>query len=516
MLCGAALLGSLALKVQSIRPDKRSYVQPACTVEVRFLGFPTGCRLQIDNQDLQTQVSLWNQSAVAAASGLSEGPHQLRVTLGTPFGVIEKEHEFLVDSTPPRIDLNAQPTYSSQKKIYLKGRSEAGSLARVQRKKGSELVMVDQTPILSEEAASDGNAPFQLGVDLLPGWNELQLSVEDAAGNKSSQDIRLFCDVNPPTASLVVEPKAGERPLQNLTHKKSQLSFTLKGQDDSGKITGVKVRLDEGKEKSLDMKTAADGRVRCSGVWSDMPEGTRTITYRIVDKAGLSSTGNVSFLVDSSEKLGERPLTLGAVGKDVKALQQKLVELDLFEKSAISGVFDGPTEMAIRQFQSQEGFEANGRVDSDTLASLGPRVLVNLSQCSLVLDRPGQEPRRYSVAVGAPAFPTPPGRYKIMYKEMNPTWMPPDSPWAKEAKAIPPGPGNPLGTRWIGLDSGSVGIHGTNADWSIGTAASHGCVRMHIWEVEELYELVEPGNPVVIYSGWEDCTDIKKFWSSQK
>jgi lipoprotein-anchoring transpeptidase ErfK/SrfK len=65
---------------------------------------------------------------------------------------------------------------------------------------------------------------------------------------------------------------------------------------------------------------------------------------------------------------------------------------------------------------------------------------------------------------------------------------------------IPPGPSNPLGTRALNLDASGIRIHGTTQDWSIGHAASHGCMRMHRWDVEELYELVEVGTPVIITS----------------
>jgi lipoprotein-anchoring transpeptidase ErfK/SrfK len=86
----------------------------------------------------------------------------------------------------------------------------------------------------------------------------------------------------------------------------------------------------------------------------------------------------------------------------------------------------------------------------------------------------------------------------VVVMAKNPTWIPPDSPWAKGLEPIPPGDGNPLGTRWIGTSAPGVGIHGTPADWSIGTHASHGCIRMHVWEVEKLYDYVKVGMPVVI------------------
>ena len=107
--------------------------------------------------------------------------------------------------------------------------------------------------------------------------------------------------------------------------------------------------------------------------------------------------------------------------------------------------------------------------------------------------RDGKKIATYPVAIGQPAYPTPDGQYEIIEMYKNPTWIPPNSPWAKGLEPIPPGPGNPLGTRWIGTSAPAVGFHGTPQDWSIGTAASHGCLRMHIPDVEKLYEQVEVG-----------------------
>lgn len=106
--------------------------------------------------------------------------------------------------------------------------------------------------------------------------------------------------------------------------------------------------------------------------------------------------------------------------------------------------------------------------------------------------------RSFSVAVGTPTYPTPSGVFSVIQKQVNPTWFPPSSPWAAGLGTIPPGPGNPLGTRWIGTSAPGIGIHGTYADSSVGTAASHGCLRMHIPEVEWLYNYVKIGTVVRI------------------
>jgi lipoprotein-anchoring transpeptidase ErfK/SrfK len=107
--------------------------------------------------------------------------------------------------------------------------------------------------------------------------------------------------------------------------------------------------------------------------------------------------------------------------------------------------------------------------------------------------------RIYTVAVGQEGLETPEGLYAIQEKEENPTWHVPDSAWAGDlaGATIPPGPENPIKARWMGIFEGA-GIHGTEELESLGTAASHGCVRMSIPDVEELYDLVEVGTPIYI------------------
>jgi len=107
--------------------------------------------------------------------------------------------------------------------------------------------------------------------------------------------------------------------------------------------------------------------------------------------------------------------------------------------------------------------------------------------------------KTYTVAVGQEGLETPEGLYAIESKEVEPTWHVPESSWAGSlaGQDIPPGPSNPLKARWMGIFEGA-GIHGTEDTWSLGSAASHGCVRMSIPDVEELYDLVEVGTPIYI------------------
>jgi lipoprotein-anchoring transpeptidase ErfK/SrfK len=105
----------------------------------------------------------------------------------------------------------------------------------------------------------------------------------------------------------------------------------------------------------------------------------------------------------------------------------------------------------------------------------------------------------YTVAVGQEGLETPEGLYEIQAKEENPIWHVPESDWAGDlaGQTIPPGPSNPIKARWMAIYEGA-GIHGTEETASLGSAASHGCVRMAIADVEELYEQVEVGTPIFI------------------
>jgi lipoprotein-anchoring transpeptidase ErfK/SrfK len=107
--------------------------------------------------------------------------------------------------------------------------------------------------------------------------------------------------------------------------------------------------------------------------------------------------------------------------------------------------------------------------------------------------------KTYTVAVGQEGLETPEGLYHIQDKQIEPTWHVPNSSWAGSlaGQSIPPGPSNPLKARWMGIFEGA-GIHGTEETWSLGSAASHGCVRMAISDVEELYDQVEVGTPIYI------------------
>ena len=108
--------------------------------------------------------------------------------------------------------------------------------------------------------------------------------------------------------------------------------------------------------------------------------------------------------------------------------------------------------------------------------------------------------RSYKVAVGQPDYPTPNGLFAVQSKQVNPVWSVPNSPWAGElagTTVLGGSAANPLRARWMAI-AGGVGIHGTGQSDSIGTRASHGCIRMHVPDVIELFDRVALGTPVLI------------------
>ena len=140
-------------------------------------------------------------------------------------------------------------------------------------------------------------------------------------------------------------------------------------------------------------------------------------------------------------------------------------------------------------------------VTTDRVAERYPAIIiVDRKNFRLTLYKHLRKAKVYKVAIGKAGMDTPTGLYKIENKAENPAWHVPDSEWAGKlaGKVIPPDdPRNPIEARWMAIYDGA-GIHGTEAIESLGTAASHGCVRMAIPDVIELYDQVPVMSPVYI------------------
>lgn len=199
-------------------------------------------------------------------------------------------------------------------------------------------------------------------------------------------------------------------------------------------------------------------------------------------------------------------------GDDVQSLQTALRALGYYSGPA-DGIYSGETADAVRRLQRSQSLAVDGVVGKKTVDAIGaliyndvpnddlmsvaefaaapvgpsarpvnPIIVVDIDARRLTVYSEGKPFKSYPVAVGKPSTPTPTGNWKIVNKGV----------W-----------GGGFGTRWMGLSIpwGRYGIHGTNRPGSIGTAASHGCIRMFNSHVEELYSWVGYGTPVKIISG---------------
>jgi len=135
-------------------------------------------------------------------------------------------------------------------------------------------------------------------------------------------------------------------------------------------------------------------------------------------------------------------------------------------------------------------------------------IVVSLEDRKLALVEDGQVKKVYTVAVGKPSTPSPEGTFTIERRAMNPTYH-------HDGKTVLPGPHNPVGTRWMGLNIRGYGIHGTNEPNSIGKAASHGCIRMAKVDLEEFYELIAVGDTVELIGQRNEQT-AKLFGAEQR
>lgn len=140
------------------------------------------------------------------------------------------------------------------------------------------------------------------------------------------------------------------------------------------------------------------------------------------------------------------------------------------------------------------------KVNADDIRAQNPTIVtVDRAHFMLRLFKHLKIDRRYGIAVGRAGLETPTGIYHVQDKQVNPSWHVPNASWAGSlaGQVIPPGPDDPIVARWMGLANG-VGIHGTNEPWSIGSAASHGCIRMRVPDVIQLFDRVPLGTPVLV------------------
>jgi hypothetical protein len=173
------------------------------------------------------------------------------------------------------------------------------------------------------------------------------------------------------------------------------------------------------------------------------------------------------------------------------------------DATALAGAIDAALDQprASRVFRPKRSERLPAKVNANDLARVyGTILTVDRSTFRLRLFKRLKFEKSYPIAVGQAGHDTPPGTYTIANKQVDPAWHVPNSAWAGSlaGQVIPGGaPNNPLKARWLGIADG-VGIHGTAEAWSIGSRASHGCIRMHVPDVIDLYPRVPVGTKVLI------------------
>jgi lipoprotein-anchoring transpeptidase ErfK/SrfK len=333
----------------------------------------------------------------------------------------------------------------------------------------------------------------------------------DRAGNGSLAVRSLLVDTAAPVLRLS-KPSTGTR----LTTTDEPLFYGNVPNDSPSRLTfgatvnGTAVPPIRGSDAAAeDSATSADAQAGSTGGATSLqldghrfalgigalPQGMNRVTVWVRDPAGNVDARTVRVAVDSTDQFGTSAMVRGASGADVVTLQERLKKAGLF-RGKTTGTYGVKTAAAVSRYQRAHNLTANGQVTTGTLRKMLGRIVVDLSAYRLTLIRDGRVAFTFPVAVGQSAYPTPTGKWAIVQMSKNPTWIPPDSPWAKGLGPIPPGPGNPLGTRWIGTSAPAVGIHGTPQAFTIGHAASHGCIRMRIPDVERLFNYVDVGETV--------------------
>jgi hypothetical protein len=253
------------------------------------------------------------------------------------------------------------------------------------------------------------------------------------------------------------------------------------------------------------MVAAAVSASRAGGLWHRV---TRDLRGKRLDVAvplrAALSTEHVALVVKHVARVIDRPAKNATVQPKPLALGLQIVKshwgvaVDRPKlASALTAALlrvDGPRELPIPV-----------RPVRPTMSLLrlvrhyGTYILVSRETFTLRLYKRLKLVKTYRIAVGRAGLETPAGEYTINDKQVNPSWHVPLSSWAGDlaGRVIPPGPDDPIKARWMGFFNGA-GIHGTDEISSIGTAASHGCIRMTIPDVEDLYPRVPLNSPIYV------------------
>jgi lipoprotein-anchoring transpeptidase ErfK/SrfK len=478
----AALVGWQVLgvpRVAAVTPGPDAYVKDqALTVilDVRGLQKLSGVRVTFDGRDITDKAARSGDKLTFVTGKLADGPHSVAfvATSSNLFRhEVRKDWRFTVDTSIPTLKLDGS---ADEGRINTSPASFSGSTEPF-----STVTVTSGSVRASGQA--DASGKYTVSAKLPDGPSTVQITTTDRAGNMTFKQIGVYVDAVPPTLAVT--------PIDKVEHS-SRIKIHLQASDQL-ETPKVKVVLDGATKHPKG--PVSDAVVSAK----NLAQGTHKLVITVTDKGGNVVTSKQTWLVDSTEHFGSAAMWPGAEGKDVKQLQKRLAGAGVYS-GLKSGVYDKETEAAVKKFQAKYGLAVDGRVGTNMLTALSGQIIVDIGSLRLYLYSDGHLVKSYPVATGQPAWPTPTGSYSIVNMQKDPTWLPPNSDWAKNATPIPPGTANPLGTRWMGTSAPGVGIHGVppSEDSSIGTYASHGCIRMHNWDAVDLFSRVTVGMPVII------------------
>lgn len=483
LVAGLAGVGGLAAarwpaeaRVEAHGPLRYRTADPVVRVPVANAASLRKVRMALDGVDVTRHVRVDASGVALHGVRLRDGWHRLRLHAaqsGWLSGPVDDDVNLLVDTSVPQLRLDDPAMPGPRPAAVFTGTTEPGTVVTATWRGGS----------LTTRARGGG---FALDPHLPNGTVAVRLVARDAAGNQSTRWQRVTLDSTAPTVRTATRLPAMVRVRDPL------LTGTILDASPvaaTATFDGQPVRR---------LRFAADAR----GPWSvrlrSLAEGRHVFILEATDAAGNTTRFRRVFVVNSVERLVPGiSLRLGAVGADVRQLERRLRSEHLWTGPA-TPVYTARTARAVSRFQLANGMPADGVAGPAVIAATAGRIVVSLHRFRVTVYHDGRPVFSAPIAEGQPAYPTPVGHFVITDKIENPTWVPPNSPWAAGLEAIPPGPGNPLGPRWIGTSAPNVGFHGTPETWSVGHAASHGCMRMYPADVIRMYPLVSVGMQVDI------------------
>ncbi len=287
-------------------------------------------------------------------------------------------------------------------------------------------------------------------------------------------------------ASLKLRDQATGHAMRTLALRVGNRRFHL-----TGAQAGIRLNATATAQNALDAPPAPDNSATGGAVTGTVVALVLTHSHAKVAAFVRSVSQTVSVAPrDATLKLGLRHMQIrrAKVGRTID------------ERAAARMIDATLDDDAANRFVHAAVIKIHPKVNADDIRAQNTTIVtVDRANFTLRLFKHLRIARRYPIAVGRAGLETPTGLYHVQDKQINPSWHVPNAAWAGDlaGHVIPPGPSDPLVARWMGLASG-VGIHGTNEPWTVGSAASHGCIRMRPEDVIVLFDRVPLGTPVLV------------------